>query len=45
MWINGGTLMYMWEAAHEWILASQYMGPLSEVTGPACTLWSPSTFN
>ena len=28
-----------------WILAGQYKGPSSEVTGPACPLWSPSTFN
>ena len=28
-----------------WILAGQYKGPSSEATGPACTLWSPSTFN
>ena len=45
MWINVGTLMYMSEEAHEWILASQYKGPLSEATLPACTLWAPSTFN
>ena len=35
----------MSEEAHEWILTCQYKGTLSGVTGPACTLWAPSTFN
>ena len=45
MWINVGTLIYMSEKAHEWILASRYKGPVSESTGPVFTLWAPSTFN
>ena len=30
---------------HEWILASQFRGPLSEATRLASTLWKPSTLN
>ena len=45
MWINVGTLMYLLAEAHDWILAGQYRGPLSEATRLACTLWKPSTFN
>ena len=44
MWINVGTLRYLSAEAHEWILASQYRGPLSEATRLACTLWKPSSF-
>ena len=45
MWNNVSPLMYMSAEAHEWILASQYKGPLSKATPPACTLWARSTFN
>ena len=41
MSINVGTMMYLSGEAHEWILASQYRGPLSEATHRL----APSTFN